>query len=187
MNRKSTLNFSFQVIFGFGSEHTDELNSLADKSSKYYSENLEELFEYCDEDKKFNYTDKHTDLIKSVEDMIKLEKNVCIARNFNNLTKQNKKFVDVWLIHFFEKPNDVVSDPANSFAMQLGTILTMTSEWKDFKLRVFIRIMDERDRSAIVSVVERILKENRIPATVVTINFQRIYSIVQVRYPKFDF
>merc|ERR1712001_234404 len=82
------------VIFGFGSEHTDELNSLADKSSKYYSENLEELFEYCDEDKKFNYTDKHTDLIKSVEDMIKLEKNVCIARNFNNLTKQNKKFVD---------------------------------------------------------------------------------------------
>ena len=80
-----------------------------------------------------------------------------------------------------------MSDPANSFAMQLGTILTMTSEWKEFKLRVFIRIMDERDRSAIVSAVERILKENRIPATVVTINFQRIYSIVQVRYPKFDF
>lgn len=39
--------------------------------------------------------------------------------------------------------------------------------------------MQEEERAGIISHLEKILKENRIPASVVTINFRRIYSIVQ--------
>merc|ERR1719219_1727130 len=104
------------------------------------------------------------DLIRSVSDMIKIEKNVCLARNFENLDRQDKLYVDVWLIDFFAKPNHVVSDPGQSFMMQLGTILTMSKNWRQFKLRVFVRITEEEDRSAIVRHLERTLKELRIPA-----------------------
>ena len=45
--------------------------------------------------------------MKTVEDMIKLEKNVCLTRNFHLITKENKQYVDVWLVHFFEKPNEI--------------------------------------------------------------------------------
>ena len=89
--------------------------------------------------------ERHIELMKTVSDMLKLEKNVCLARNFPKLTKENKRYVDVWLIDFFAKPNFRVSDP-EQFIMQLGTILTMTNEWKSFKLRVFIRVMEEEDR-----------------------------------------
>jgi hypothetical protein len=64
--------------------------------------------------------------------------------------------------------------------MQLGTILTMTQEWKSFQLRVFIRVMAEEDKSTIVKQVEHILVELRIPANVFTIEFKRIFSIVEV-------
>ena len=119
--------------------------------------------------------------MKTVSDMLRLEKNVCIARNFPKLTKEKKKYVDVWLIDFFAKPNFAVSNPGQSFMMQLGTILTMTQEWKSFKLRVFIRVMEEEDRSAIVRNMEQTFMELRIPADVFTISFKRIFSIVEVR------
>lgn len=122
---------------------------------------------------------RNIELMKTVSDMLRLEKNVCLARNFPNLTKERKKYVDVWLIDFFAKPNFTVSNPGQSFMMQLGTILTMTHEWKSFQLRVFIRVMAEEDKSTIVKQVEHILFELRIPANVVTIEFKRIFSIVE--------
>ena len=125
---------------------------------------------------------RNIELMKTVSDMLRLEKNVCLARNFPNLTKERKKYVDVWLIDFFAKPNFTVSNPGQSFMMQLGTILTMTQEWKSFQLRVFIRVMAEEDKSTIVKQVEHILFELRIPANVVTIEFKRIFSIVEVSY-----
>ena len=46
----------------------------------------------------------------------------------------------------------------------------MTHEWKSFKLRVFIRVMEEEDRSAIVRNMEQTFMELRIPADVFTIS-----------------
>ena len=132
---------------------------------------------------------KSIELMKTVKDMIRLEKNVCLARNFQKLDLRKDKTmdqmnVDVWLIDFFAKPNMKISDPEQSFMMQLGTILTMTKEWKNTQLRVFVRIMDEESRSKIVKELEGILKKLRFPASVHTINFTRTFSIVQVSLKK---
>ena len=93
---------------GFGDEGYDQFNCLADKQSKYYSEPLNEVFKECDAPQiQFQPKEKHLELMKTVEDMIKLEKNVCLTRNFHLITKENKQYVDVWLVHFFEKPNEI--------------------------------------------------------------------------------
>ena len=170
------------VIFGFGQDGEQKVDQLGgDEKSRFYHGQLKEMFNECNESQEDN-SDRAIELMKSVGDMIKLEKNVCLARNFfrlNHDVESTKKFIDVWLIDFFDKPNYTVSDPGQSFMMQLGTILTMTREWKKFQLRVFVRIMEEEDRSAIVRHLEKTLLELRIPAKVVTMEFKRVFSIVE--------
>ena len=173
------------IIFGFGQSPDQKVNYFADKDGKFHNEQLDQVFGECGKDLA-DASHKHIELMKTVADMIKLEKNVCIARNFHNLVTKDKQFIDIWLVEFFDKPNFVISDPASSFSMQLGTILTMTKDWKQFQLRVFVRIMDEEDRSVIVREIDRILKELRIPAIVITVNFQRIHSIVEVNCRNFE-
>ena len=170
------------VILGFGTNADDRVDYFQHPNSTFHSEELKAHFtesHVLDRD-----TNKSIELMKTVQDMIRLEKNVCLARNFQklDLTKKTmvKKNVDVWLIDFFAKPNLKISDPEQSFVMQLGTILTMTKEWKNSQLRVFVRISEEESRSKIVKELEGILKKLRFPATVHTINFTRTFSIVQV-------
>ena len=64
--------------------------------------------------------------------------------------------------------------------MQLGTILTMTKDWKKFQLRMFVRIMDLETRDDIVKQLRHTLDTLRIPAKVLTIMGGDIHSIVQV-------
>ena len=156
------------------------LYDLGNEDSIFYKEGMIDHFDQCGINENPEEPMRNIELMKTVSDMLRLEKNVCLARNFPNLTKERKKYVDVWLIDFFAKPNFTVSNPGQSFMMQLGTILTMTHEWKSFQLRVFIRVMAEEDKSTIVKQVEHILFELRIPANVVTIEFKRIFSIVEV-------
>ena len=156
--------------------------------SNFHSEELKDYFTECRHAFDTNQN-KSIELMKTVKDMIRLEKNVCLARNFQKLDLRKDKTmdqmnVDVWLIDFFAKPNMKISDPEQSFMMQLGTILTMTKEWKNTQLRVFVRIMDEESRSKIVKELEGILKKLRFPASVHTINFTRTFSIVQVSLKK---
>ena len=165
------------VILGFG-RNQEIQNEVRDEVDD--GENLQELFEHCERNHEdVDKTQRNIELLKTVLDMLKLEKNVCLARNFENLTKENRKFIDVWLIDFFDKPNYQVSDPGNSFMMQLGTILTMTKEWKKFKLRIFVRIINPEDELELKRHLERTLKELRIDAQVIVINFKRTFSLAE--------
>jgi hypothetical protein len=180
------------IILGFGQEKHQRRNYFADETSKYRSDHLDNLFSTkCDEvlqdqedesqqNNPENSSAAALELMTTVSDMLRLEKNVCLARNFDQLNRSNKCLIDVWLIDFFEKPNNVKPNPADSFMLQLGTILTMAQNWKNCQLRVFIRIMEEEQQQAMTQQLSEILAENRIPAQLNTINFSRIYSIVKV-------
>ena len=167
------------VILGFGSEG-ERFDNFANPTSSFHSQNLRASFSHTgNHDFAQDPSEKHLEVIKTVEDMTRLEKNTCLTRNFNRLTKQDKKYIDVWLVSWFTKPNDVMN-PADSFAMQLGTILTMTRDWKTFKLRVFIRVMSEEDSERIKARVQKVLDENRIPGQVVDVLFQKCFDILKV-------
>ena len=167
------------VILGFGTTGDHRNDYFQGNFSCYYTDQLREDFPEGPNPYDSN-ADKPYELIKTVEDMIRLEKNVCMARNFHRLNPEDKKYVDVWLINWFKKPNNRISDPNDSFMVQLGTILTMTKDWKKFKLRMFVRIMDVEQRLDIVKQLEMELKTLRVPADVHTIMGVDMHSIIQV-------
>jgi hypothetical protein len=84
---------------------------LGNEDSIFYKEGMIDHFDQCGINENPEEPMRNIELMKTVSDMLRLEKNVCLARNFPNLTKERKKYVDVWLIDFFAKPNFIVSNP----------------------------------------------------------------------------
>ena len=169
------------VIMGFGTTGETRNDYFQGQFSCYYTDQLRIDFPQASNPYDFD-ENKPYELIKTMQDMIRLEKNLCVARNFHRLNPENKKYIDVWVVSWFKTPNNSVSDPGESFMMQLGTILTMTKDWKKFQLRMFVRIMDEETRDDIVKQLRHTLKTLRIPANVFTIMGADIHSIVQVSF-----
>ena len=91
-----------------------------------------------------------------ISDILKLRKNVCLSRHFQNLNKaslfstndktsifgtraRKKLYLDVWLVDFFSPwQTNVVSDTSSLFILQLACIVNMVPRWKKMQIRVFV-------------------------------------------------
>ena len=175
-------------MMNFGHDPKPTVDYFGDENSKFYKEDLKHLFSNKtvtsdDETEDFDedLTNQNLELMKTVSDMIKLDKNVCLTRNFDNFEYKSKKYLDVWLIDFFDKPNQEVSDPGQSFMLQLAVILKMQEDMKNLKIRVFVRVMEERLEIEMRKKLERMLYGLRIVATVHILSFHRAYTLLEVR------
>lgn len=185
------------IVLGFGGDSEPSQDDFTDPTSPFHTERCDALFHSC------NSKRDHlgpVDLMQTVSDLLRLEKNVCIARNFERLNrnliplersvatlfrrnndrdKRTKRFLDVWLIDFFSKPSNKMNDHASMFLLQLATVLQMAQGWTALKIRVFIRVMSQDAEDAMCKKLLYILQTMRIPGTVHTVPFQRIYKLVE--------
>lgn len=87
----------------------------------------------------------NVDYVLMIQDALKLRKNVCLFRHFENMDKVKVKnngapmFIDMWPVNFFDIFSTSVNfDKTCLFLLQLGCILHMVPGWrKHTKLRIF--------------------------------------------------
>ena len=87
-----------------------------------------------------------------IQDTLKLQKNVCLCRNFQSLDRTEvfsselkfrtragkKKYLDVWPVDFLSSEETNVADNTSLFMFQLACIVNMVPKWRSHKLRVFM-------------------------------------------------
>lgn len=84
-----------------------------------------------------------TEYVQMMGDVLKMNKNLCLCRNFSKMKKDpkknwNKKFIDVWPINFLNPGENDAFDTTSLFMMQLACIVNMVPIWSRLKLRVWI-------------------------------------------------
>ncbi|XP_044268359.1 solute carrier family 12 member 9 isoform X1 [Tribolium madens] len=81
--------------------------------------------------------------VQMMGDVLKMNKNLCLCRNFPKLkkdTKKNwtKKYIDVWPVNFLNPGEMDAFDTTSLFMMQLACIVNMVPLWSRLKLRLCI-------------------------------------------------
>ncbi|VDN89047.1 unnamed protein product [Brugia pahangi] len=111
--------------------------------------------------------------VRILNDVIHINKNLCIARYFNHLDKDaprgwngKKKFIDVWPV-FIQKPGETGLGWGNSslFLLQMACILSMSTRWRSSSvLRVFICVNSLQDMQRRERQLKQMLAHLRINA-----------------------
>ncbi|XP_043226380.1 solute carrier family 12 member 9-like [Amphibalanus amphitrite] len=84
--------------------------------------------------------------VQMVRDLIKMDKNVCLCRNFHNFNKKELAarlkrrepvHIDAWPVNFFDTEAPCTSDDVTSqFLLQLSTVLLMTAAFRGTSMRL---------------------------------------------------
>lgn len=126
------------VIFGFldDEEQHDFLQSV---DSTYLNNDFEnDVFPL-----KTQSTLQPYEYVQMMRDVLRMNKNLCLCRNFSKLKKDNrsvrsKRYIDVWPVNFLNPGEQDCFDTISLFMMQLACIVNMVSLWKKLKLRLCI-------------------------------------------------
>ncbi|KAJ8916761.1 hypothetical protein NQ315_013966 [Exocentrus adspersus] len=78
-----------------------------------------------------------------MRDVLRLNKNLCLCRNFFKLKKElksvrRKQYIDVWPLNFLNPGEQDAFDTTSLFMMQLACIVNMVPLWSKLKLRICI-------------------------------------------------
>lgn len=105
--------------------------------------------------------------------MTKLQKTVCLARNFHlldtkRLSKKNNpdnyKYIDVWPINFFNLTDTISPDNCANMIMQLACVLNMVPRWKSAASLRLLIISDHTNQEKNFIQWQKQLTELRIEA-----------------------
>lgn len=106
------------------------------------------------------------------DSMTKLQKTVCLARNFHHLdmkklSKKNNegyKYIDIWPINFFSPFKTDVPDNCANMIMQLGCVLNMVPKWKSSTTLRLLVVSNNVDQEKVYIQWQKQLAELRIDA-----------------------
>ncbi|KAL3282290.1 hypothetical protein HHI36_005478 [Cryptolaemus montrouzieri] len=125
------------VVLGFLGDEKPEDFLQSDESSYQNVDFSNEIFPLEEES-----TLKPLEYILILSDVLKLNKNLCICRNFHKLKKDPKKFgpqfIDVWPVNFLNPGENDAFDITSLFMMQLACIVNMVHVWSKLKLRICV-------------------------------------------------
>ncbi|XP_070538625.1 solute carrier family 12 member 9-like [Ptychodera flava] len=130
------------------------------------------------------------DYVMCLQDAIKLQKNLCIARYFHTMDRdaifksKKKVYMDVWPVNFFKPETAGYLDTACLFLLQISTILHMVPAWnKKTLMRVFL--CAENDDEATRKREEKLknfLNELRIQAEIKIVTWENCIALI----PKYE-
>ena len=92
------------------------------------------------------------DYVGIIQDCLKLQKNVGLCRNFQQLDRTEvfsselkfrvragrKRYLDVWPVNLLSPTDTDVADNTSLFMFQLACIVNMVPKWRNHRLRVFM-------------------------------------------------
>ncbi|KFD65416.1 hypothetical protein M514_08774 [Trichuris suis] len=112
------------------------------------------------------------DYVRLVNDILRMNKNIVLARHFQLLDKENLlktsgyKCVDVWPVDLVRPQNASVTwDNSSLFLLQLACILSMSGKWKNrIMLRVFLCVNSMQDMQRKEYQLKEMLSQLRIMA-----------------------
>ena len=177
------------VLMGFFDD-TEHLDDLSSAGSPFYSQDFDGILEKDGQESRITAED----YVGIVEDTLKLQKNVCLCRNFQSLDKTEvfsnelkfriragrKKYLDVWPVNFLKSEETNVSDNTSLFMFQLSCIVNMVPKWKSHKLRVFmcVRAIDYNISSK-QEELKRLLETLRIKAETHVLVWDHLANMIQ--------
>ncbi|KAL3862127.1 hypothetical protein ACJMK2_008117 [Sinanodonta woodiana] len=123
--------------------------------------------------------------VQMVKDTLKLQKNICLCRNFHQLDRnvifqsQNKLYIDVWPVNFFRPETSCYFDNTCLFMLQLACILNMVSGWKKkTTLRVFLFVDTAKENTlGKKEQLETFLRQLRILAKIQIVSWDNIPNV----------
>ncbi|ENN76292.1 hypothetical protein YQE_07255, partial [Dendroctonus ponderosae] len=79
--------------------------------------------------------------VQMMRDVLRMEKNLCLCRNFANLNTdlrivKTKSYIDVWPVNFLSPGDEDAFNNTSLFMMQLACIVNMVPLWSKLKLRI---------------------------------------------------
>ncbi|KAF7271951.1 hypothetical protein GWI33_015249 [Rhynchophorus ferrugineus] len=155
------------VILKFLDDEDDAVDFLADAHSPYVNRDFdEEMFPVNSNDNVSS-----VEYVQMMRDVLRLDKNLCLCRNFAKLKKdpkivKTKLYIDVWPINFHNPQSMDAFDTTSLFMMQLACIVNMVPLWSKLKLRICIA---DDSTQKIIDKLYDMLKKLRIVADIVPI------------------
>lgn len=147
------------VVFGFPEQDYNTKgkrnNETNDKKVDFLSSNDSQYHSSLFHNEMFPIGKEKLDPVEYVQmlaDILWMNKNLCVCRNFHRLNKERSKlrektYIDVWPINFACPDQQDTFDTAALFMMQLACIVNMVRNWRPLTLRICVCSMENGNNS----------------------------------------